>query len=168
MGNTTIQISDEAWQRLNSRKQPGDGFKDVVDRVLDRLEELENQEPAEPVDNLVAHEDVGELVVQEDDEDDDLRREDVRELVDDLDVPGSGAREEARREALVDLYEHLRMNGSADKEELLRVLEAHDHGYSSGESFWSNVVKGKDTLQSLPDVESPAPGGGPSLWRYQS
>lgn len=167
METTTIAIRNEDWTRLNNRKQPGDGFADVVNRVLDRLEGLEDQDADHTLEDDVVQKHVVDDV-QEDDQDDRLRREDVRELVDDLDVPGSNERLEARREALVDLYEHLRMNESADKSELLLVLEAHDHGYTSAESFWSNVVKGKDTLQSLPGVESPDPGGGPNLWRYQA
>lgn len=32
---TSIQVRNETWQELNSRKQPGDTFDDVIQRLLD-------------------------------------------------------------------------------------------------------------------------------------
>lgn len=98
---------------------------------------------------------------------DDVQEEDkdVRDIVDELDIPGSGDRLEARRQAIVDCHTHLRMEQTADKSDFLQVIERFDHGYANGESFWANVVKGKDTLQSLPNVNPPAPGGA-TTWRW--
>ena len=31
---TSIQISRETWRALNQRKEPGDSFDDVIQRVL--------------------------------------------------------------------------------------------------------------------------------------
>lgn len=43
MGNsdkkTSIQIETTTWKRLNMRKEPGDTFDDVVNRLLDDTEE---------------------------------------------------------------------------------------------------------------------------------
>lgn len=37
--STTIQVSMDTWQRLNSRKQgPNDTFDDVLQRLLDSTE----------------------------------------------------------------------------------------------------------------------------------
>ena len=32
---TSIQVRNETWQELNARKQPGDTFDDVIQRLLD-------------------------------------------------------------------------------------------------------------------------------------
>jgi predicted CopG family antitoxin len=33
-----IRVSDKTWKRLNSRKEPGDSFEDVISRLLDQTE----------------------------------------------------------------------------------------------------------------------------------
>lgn len=38
-GTTTIQVSDEMWSELNSRKQPGDTFEDVLWRLVEEAEQ---------------------------------------------------------------------------------------------------------------------------------
>lgn len=35
---TNIKLHDKTWKRLNSRKEPGDSFNDVVSRLLDQTE----------------------------------------------------------------------------------------------------------------------------------
>jgi predicted CopG family antitoxin len=32
---TTIEVSTETWKELNQRKEPGDSFDDVIQRMLD-------------------------------------------------------------------------------------------------------------------------------------
>lgn len=34
MPDTHIRVSEENWQRLNSKKKPGDTFDDVIDRLI--------------------------------------------------------------------------------------------------------------------------------------
>lgn len=82
----------------------------------------------------------------------------------DVDLPGSGAKEERRRRAVRDLYDHLRENGTATRAEFLELIDADVVGYASPESFWTNCVKATDALASLPDVEKP--GEGEHTWRY--
>lgn len=41
---TTIQVSVSTWQRLNALKLPGDDFDDVVRRLLDDHERVEDLE----------------------------------------------------------------------------------------------------------------------------
>jgi predicted CopG family antitoxin len=36
---TTITVSDETWRELNGRKDPGETFDDVVQRLLDNHQE---------------------------------------------------------------------------------------------------------------------------------
>lgn len=89
---------------------------------------------------------------------------DVPESVDDLDVPGSGATAERRRRTIGRLYAYLRDQGTAEKSDFLALVDPDDVGYASEASFWSNCVKGKDTLSALPGVETP--GEGERRWRF--
>jgi len=34
-GKQRVPVSDETWKELNSRKDPGDTFEDVLGRLLD-------------------------------------------------------------------------------------------------------------------------------------
>lgn len=86
--------------------------------------------------------------------------EDVRGL----DLPGSGEMLEQRREAIQLLYNHLRERGSARRRDFLELVEPEEVGYASAESFWTNCVKGRDALKTLPGVA--APGEGEHTWRY--
>lgn len=81
-----------------------------------------------------------------------------------IDVPGAGSTADARREAVVALYSHLREQGSASKSDFLQLVDPDEVGYQSAESFWSNAIKGRDSLQALPRVEPPAEGE--HQWRY--
>lgn len=169
---TTIEIKDGDWSRLNGRKKPGDGFKDVVERVLDQLEEAEAQGFVAGRDGAGADPEPEQRDLQEDLAVDDVQEEtdddleaDVWAAIDALDLPGSGEKLEGRQETIHDLYQHLRMEGTSRKSEFLKVLESSPHGYQSAESAWSNLIKGKDSLQSLPGVSSP--GEGEHTWRYE-
>lgn len=146
---TTIQISDEAWKRLNSRKEPGDGFADVVDRVLDKADahdkavdepSLDAPEAAEPAATS-----------------DDVHGR-AREQVETMELPGSADVLDARREAVYSLWEFLRNEGVASKREFLEHVDPDAVGYASAESFWSNCIKGREALQSMPGVEPPKEG----------
>ncbi len=33
--STTIEVKNETWRELNSRKEPGDSFDDVIQRLLE-------------------------------------------------------------------------------------------------------------------------------------
>jgi predicted CopG family antitoxin len=37
-GDTNVRVKIETWQRLNSRKRPGDSFDDVITDLLDQAE----------------------------------------------------------------------------------------------------------------------------------
>lgn len=91
-------------------------------------------------------------------------RETVSDPVADLDLPGSGDRLERRRAAVRTLYEFLQEEGTASRSEFLELVDADEVGYSSAESFWTNLVKARDALKQLPGVD--APGEGEHTWRY--
>jgi len=83
-----------------------------------------------------------------------------------LDLPGSGDSLEKRRIAVQTLYNHLKRKGTARRRDFLELVDADAVGYSSVESFWSNCIKGSNSLQSLPGVDPP--GEGEHVWRYES
>ena len=79
-------------------------------------------------------------------------------------LPGRGELLEARIEAILRMYEYLREHGTAEKADLLQVVDADKVGYASPDSVWANMVKGRDTLRALPGVETPSTGR--TEWRY--
>lgn len=137
METTTIQVSVENYQWLNSQKRPGESFDDVLDRLRQGGVEEAAQPAAEPSETLPEG----------------------------LDLPGSGETLERRRAALGRLYAHLQREGLASRGDFLDLIDGEDVGYASAESFWSNCVKGRDSLRALPGVESPGEGG--HTWRYE-
>lgn len=42
---TNIRISRETWKKLNARKEPGDSFDEVIERLIEEAEEG-NSKPA--------------------------------------------------------------------------------------------------------------------------
>lgn len=85
-------------------------------------------------------------------------------LPDSLDLPGSDDVLDERRAAIADCYSHLREHGTASKSDFLELVDADAVGYTSRESFWSNCVKGRDSLRALPGVQPP--GEGEHTWRH--
>lgn len=133
---TTIEVSIENWQWLNSLKQrPQESFNDVLDRLRTGKTTPETGITADP-----------------------------DSLPESLDLPGSGETLERRRAAIAQLYAYLQEHGTATKSELLELIDPDDVGYSSAESFWSNAIKGRETLRALPEID--APGEGERTWRY--
>lgn len=140
MDTTTITISRKNWRWLNSlKREPGESFSDV----LDRLEAHYEGKPLEPsIDTS----------------------ETVETLPNELDLPGTGDTYERRRDTVVRLYNYLRQHGTAEKDDLLELVDVDEVGYSSKESFWANAIKGRDSLKALPGVQPPTQGG--RTWRY--
>jgi predicted CopG family antitoxin len=136
METTTIQVSVETYQWLNSQKRPGESFEDVLRRLREGDGESAAQKATEPAESLP----------------------------EELELPGSGETLERRRKALARLYRYLQQEETATREEFLELVDAEDVGYASAESYWSNAVKGRDSFRVLPGVESP--GEGEHTWRY--
>jgi len=130
---TTIAIRDDQWKELNSRKEPGESFKDVIGRLLsdessERRETGESpaERPAvESPDESLAAVDAGHTV------------ESAMELVD---LPGQGDKLERRRAAFRALLEKLRDQPGATDELYGPTFEAHDVEYASVESWRSNAA----------------------------
>lgn len=36
VGNTTVQVSNETWKALNRRREPGESFDDVLQKILEQ------------------------------------------------------------------------------------------------------------------------------------
>jgi len=79
-------------------------------------------------------------------------------------VPGSGELAQTRADIVLDMYDVLREQGTAEKSDMLEVVDVEQAEYASEDSVWSNLVKGKDTLRSLPGVEKPPSGR--TEWEY--
>lgn len=85
-------------------------------------------------------------------------REDVADVIEAVDTPGSGETARERERALREAYEYLRENGTAQRSDFEDLL-GDDVGYNGGfDSWWSNYVKAKDALKQLPGVEAPSEG----------
>jgi hypothetical protein len=149
---TTIQIEDAEWKRLNARKNPGETFADVAERVCDKADAYD--EMAEPENER------GAVVPDAEDPsepDDDVHAR-ARERIESMALPGDDDVLDARREAVYSLWEFLRAEGVASKREFLERVDPDAVSYASAESFWSNCIKGRDALQSMPGVEPPKEG----------
>lgn len=81
-----------------------------------------------------------------------------------LDIPGNNSTVEKRRATIMEMRDYLRDQGTAQKKQFLELVDPEEVRYASADSFWSNVVKGRDTLASLPGVEAPPEGG--HTWRW--
>lgn len=78
-------------------------------------------------------------------------------------LAGSGDLLDARLNEVLKMYMELQRRGEATKEELLSVVDVEATDYQDEKSVWSNMVKGKDTLKAIPDVEEPS--AGKSTWK---
>jgi len=142
METTTIEISVENWRWLTTQKRrPGESFNDVLDRIRQQHDEQPASLENEPTDKI-----------------------EPADVPADLDLPGSGDTYERRREAIARLYTYLREEGTATRADFLELIDPSDVDYASGASFWSNCVKGRDSLAALEGVQPP--GEGEHTWRY--
>lgn len=156
---TSIQINTDTWSRLNMQKQsPSDSFDDVVNRLLDHVEACD-EEPADAVSERTHSAQTIDHARKRT-----ASHSERSEDSENIDVPGKGETADARRAAICDMRDELRDRGTAEKTDLLKVVDAGKVSYASVESFWSNAVKGRDSLKSLDGVEPPAEGG--RKWRW--
>jgi hypothetical protein len=81
-------------------------------------------------------------------------------------VPRSDAVAERRADAILEMYDHLREYGEADNDTLAELVDPDAVNLAGADSIWSNLVKGKETLRTLPGVEPPPPSVD-KPWRYQ-
>lgn len=160
MATTTIQVDDETADRLHERKRRGETYDDVCRRLLNETDDdLEDDvddesrgfDAAEPPEGQLALEDT---VTSAD------------EIIDGLDLPGSGATLEARREAVRACYNYLCENRDATKSDFVDdIYPDHRARYGSSGGWWNAI--GKQGLRTIakqhPTID--APGEGERLWR---
>jgi predicted CopG family antitoxin len=145
METTTIEVSIDNWRWLQAQKQrPSETFNDVLDRLREQRGDS-NTEPEE------SNEAINEI--------------EPADVPDDLDIPGSGETFERRRETIGTLVAYLKQEGTATRADFLELVDPDDVGYSSADSFWSNSIKGRDTLSAIEGVVPPSEGG--HTWRFE-
>jgi Arc/MetJ-type ribon-helix-helix transcriptional regulator len=130
MSNTTISLPEELADELYDRKERGESYADVVQRLLEAADDGDTNtdettdatpEPtttdAEPATFEAA---VSAAAV---------------------DIPGRGQKHDARVEAFRAVVTYLRSNGTATPSELKeRVYPDHNGEYATADSWWKNAM----------------------------
>ena len=140
MGQSSMRCSDDLLDKLHEMKERGESYEDVVWRLID------------------SHEG-GTEETRVDEREEALQLDDVE-----IDVPGSGDLERRRTRAIEKMAELLREEGTAEKQDFLELVDPDDVGYASRDSFWSNVVKGRESLKAISGVEPPSTGRTEWTW----
>lgn len=176
VSDTSIRVSEELADELYQRKGRSTSYEDYIWQLLERVDELEDDETAD-----------GPMTVKEAEESRLMEEEAMMARwsgeappgsvtehdIDDLreELAGSGELLEARVKAILAMYERLKELGEAERSDLLEVVDPEEVDYTGGESStpeestWSNLIKGKNTLQKLPGVEKPPKGK--TTWRFR-
>lgn len=174
---TTIEVRDADWTRLSGRKQPGDGFKDVISRILDQLEEAEEQ-------GFVSSEPATGTAPDPEPEQRDLhetgQREPAEETVDPNHLygieehvrhglPTRGKSEDdvsAMLEAVSAAIDYIRTHGEVGQNDLERALyEEHNGPYGSETSWYKRMLKpGLKAAIEAGDVGIEAPVNAGDKW----
>lgn len=146
----TISVPDDLAEEINDQLSYGDNRSEWIREAIEQRLSAAN-EPTE----TDSRSDTSPTRTHETD---DLREQLRGELA------GSGDLLDRRVDEVFTMYDHLQEHGSAEKDDLLDVVDVEATGYQDEDSVWSNMIKGKDTLRSLPGVETPATGM--TTWRY--
>ena len=144
-----MRVTEELLDELHGLKQRGESYEDVVWRLLEEHNESDEQPPLE-----------SESAPRVRDEPEPTL--DVEHTA--IDVPGSGELEERRKETVIEMARLLRDRGAAEKSDFLEVVDADAVGYSSAESFWSNCIKGRNSLKAVSGVQKPPQGRNEWTW----
>jgi len=149
MGDTNISVSSEVWMELNSRKQPGDTFDDVLRRVL----EMDGDDEADAA--------IGSPAPEPSSTERPPLPDDLPNTVD----------PEAARAAIAAAVAVVRAEGAAPKREIVcTVLPEHPLTYDVPDledgryrgAWWRRVIK--PGLEAHADIEKPA--SNQSDWRW--
>jgi len=149
MGDSSIRASEDLLDELHELKQRGDTYEDVIWRLIEESRNHNQSQPAEPYE--APREPAPGPTEPEPRQELDL--EDTT-----IDVPGSGDLEERRKDTIIEMAQLLRDRGTAEKDDFLEVVPDDALGYDSKDSFWSNCVKGQDSLKAIPGVQKPPRG----------
>lgn len=147
MDRTTVSVSEDVADELHGMKQRGESYDDVLRRVLgledDNTDTGSGEEPG--IDTSTPS------------------REEIRDQLRDA-LAGSGDLLERRVDEVLGMWQFLKEAGEAEKKHMLEEVDVEATGYESEASVWANMIKGRDTLRTLPGVEPPS--SGMSTWRY--
>lgn len=162
-----VHLSEDFAEEIYRRKGRGTSYAEYLEQqVRDGEESPAVAQPDEPVPTETA--DTTESPVAEESPstetaDTTIGQDDITQLYDEL--SGEGDILASRADAVVDMWELLKREGSAEKDDFLEVVDPDDVDYKHGDSVWSNMVKGMDTLRALPGVETPPTGR--TTWRFR-
>jgi len=148
-----MRVTEELLDELHSLKQRGESYEDVVWRLLEEHNESDEQPALEPESTPRVRDDPEPTL-------------DVEHTA--IDVPGNGELEERRKETIIEMARLLRDRGTAEKSDFLEVVPDDAVGYQSKDSFWSNCVKGRESLKAVPGVEKPPQGRNEWTWTADS
>lgn len=130
---TTIEIRKDQWKDLNALKEPGESFKDVIDRLLTDGP-TERRETRETVPQSEA----------EQDRDERRQRDEETHTVESalavVDLPGSGEKLERRRAAFRSLLKRLAQSDGPTNDLYTPTFEAHEVDYRDASSWRSNAA----------------------------
>jgi predicted CopG family antitoxin len=142
---TTIEITREQWKELNSRKEPGDGMKDVIARLLSENSGESLEEPETSRETVERARETTETTP----------------WFESVDTPPSSNRD-AFEDAARALESEVRERGSITRSEATDALhDTHPAGYSNGRTWWRRVSR--PLLEAHPEVSPPPEGG--ARWR---
>lgn len=179
---TTVEISVENWRWLSTLKErPGDSFNDVISRLREQYEQAGGTD--ENLETTYRERDEDLRDIQDNDRSEQPDHDEIgpegmtmdadealfgdiepADVPDDLDLPGSGETYEQRRRAIGTLVAYLQAEGTATRADFLELINPDDVRYASADSFWSNAVKGRDSLSAVEGVVPPSEGE--HSWRY--
>jgi len=169
-----MRASDELKDALHEHMERGETFEDVVWRLLEAREDVEDVEDDDegeptgferdrPPEDHSTLEDVAQSEAGGVEEPGDGLREDLEEL----DLPGRGPMLEAREDAVTACYQLLEERGQAERRDFLRdVYRDHPAGYDSEGGWWNTVGKrGLGELAERRDDLGKPPEGG-RVWQF--
>ncbi len=182
-----IDGRDRILENTDENTEPVDSLRERLDELEERVGELESGGPGDRVDrrdDVVDERDQEELVEQREPDDRDIDqdgrddrgdplREQMREEIFDIEIPGRDAAvERTRREAVQHAWELLREKDSTTSRDLANstfgaFFDDRNLGYTTnsryaGYGLWDSCVR--DALKQLPGVDSPPERG--QTWKF--
>ena len=130
---TTIEIRKDQWKELNARKEPGESFKDVIDRLLsdgpsERRETREERTQSDAGQSAGEHSPMRE------------EGHTVESAINLVELPGHGEKLERRRDAFRSLLERLAESPGATNDLYAPTWRQNETEYQSAESWRTNAA----------------------------
>jgi len=136
---TTISIPEHLADELYNRKNRGESYADVIQRLLDAEQAVDAPvETTEPRRQQESAERASTSAVSE-------SLDETMDRIADESIRGSGSKHAARKEAFFALVDYLREHGSATPDELKREVypdhtARHTDGGDPAHSWWKNSM----------------------------